>query len=170
MIKIPKKLKGLTDEELWQKVTELRNEFKELTKNQTRQHGRKGESHDDPIKEIIRLTNNIASVKTRNKHKEIEKQQDIVFKESLGFRAEDTDEYGIKAVDERRYIKCFRSGYINAPVYRTYIKRMTGLSLYQMFVLQERTGYIPTPKITKVEAKKNERELYERGDIYQTAL
>lgn len=171
MIKIPRKLLRLSYEEQLQKLEELRNTFNELTKDHKRQHGKKGESSNNILEEIVRLTNNIASIKTRNKNKELDKQRDKVYKESLGYTKEDeTDKYGIKPVDERRYIKCFKSGYINAPVYRKYIKRMTGLSLNQMFVLQERTGYIPTPKITLTEAKKNEQELYDRGDIYQKAL
>ena len=170
-MKIPQRLLQLTPEQLEAKLQELRIEFAELTKDHKRQHGRKGNSSDNIMEEIVRLTNNIASVKTRKRNRDLDKSRDKVYKESLGLYSEDeADKHGIKPVDERRYIKCFKSGYINAPVYRTYIKRMTGLSLNQMYVLQERTGYIPTPKISFNEAKKDEQALYDSGEIYSKVL
>lgn len=144
----------------------LENVRKELsTYNYTRQHGRAGVQSEDEYDEYLRLNNNLVSRKARAKRKMLEQKAEQVFEESLGLKR-DEDLYGIRPVDERRYRATFKSGYIGAPVYVSYIKRMTGLNLKQMYILQERTGLIPTPRIKQSTADADWKARYERGDIY----
>jgi len=152
-----------TLDEILAKIKEVKSELANYSYD--RQHGRAGESLDDPYQEYIRLLNNLRSRKTRARKKERLKEQDKVFNEVLNINTNE-DEYGIRPIDERRYKATFKSGYIGAPVYRSYIKRMTGLNLKQMYILQERTGLIPTPSISKEEAEADWKKRYERGDIY----
>jgi hypothetical protein len=150
-------------EEITQKLEEVKQELSKF--EQKRQHGRAGESFDDPYKEYTRLLNNLRSRQARARRKEHFKRQDKAINKVLNIH-QDEDEYGIRPVDERRYKATFKSGYIGEPVYRTYIKRMTGLNLMQMYILQERTGLKPTPVIKEAEAKADWKHRYETGDIY----
>lgn len=76
------------------------------------------------------------------------------------------DKHGISPFDQRRYIHCFHSGWIGADVKLAYVKRMTGLSLLQIAILQERTGLLPVPVVTKQVARKDQRRRELLGDIY----
>lgn len=156
--------KKYTLEQCLLELEKAREEIQRL--NPKRQHGRSGKEYDDPYDELQRLRNNIASRISRAGRRELEKKQEAHFRTTWGIQAEDADEYGIRPVDERRYIRCFKSGYIDAPVSRKYIKMMSGISLKQMYILQERTGLIPTPRITMEEANIDEKRRYETGDIY----
>lgn len=130
-----------------------------------RQHGRAGVPLDDPYDEYERLQNNLNSRKARARRKEHIKRQDKVFNEVLNIH-QDEDEYGISSRDERRYKAKFKSGYIGAPVYVKYIMMMTGLKLFQIYQLQERTGLIPTPRVTKEQADADYKHRWETGDMY----
>lgn len=141
------------------------HELEKLDTSLGRQHGRAGTSSSDSEKDRVRLLNNLNSRLSRMAKREIEKSQEQTYREVLGLN-NDADEYGIRPVDERRYRACFRSGYIGEPVERVYVKRMTGLSLNQIRVLQERTGLIPVPAVTAKEANADEKRRYETGDIY----
>ena len=152
-----------TIEEIYDKINEVKKELEKYSYD--RQHGRSGESYADPYKEYIRLMNNLRSRQARAKKRERLQREDQAYNRMLNINT-DEDEHGIRPVDERRYKNCFKSYYIGAPIYRSYIKRMTGLNLKQMYILQERTGYIPTPPIKKAEADADWKQRYETGDIY----
>jgi len=160
-------MKNITEkynlEEIKQKVEELKIELAKYSYRQ--QHGRAGESLENPYEEYDRLLNNLRSRQTRARKKALEQKADKAYNEILDIH-KDEDKYGIRPVDERRYKGTFKSGYIGAPVHRSYIKRMTGLNLMQMYILQEKTGLIPTPKIREAEAKADWKHRYETGDIY----
>lgn len=146
-------------------LEELQQELAELDKQLGRQHGREGKGFDDPEKEKRRLWNNLVSRRSRLARREALVRHDKAVNETLNLHQEE-DEYGIKPVDERRYRAKFHSGYIGAPVYVSYIRRMTGLNLMQMYILQERTGLIPTPRIREEDARADWKRRYEQGDIY----
>lgn len=146
-------------------IESIKAELEELDKQLGRQHGRAGAKYDDPEKEKRRLWNNLQSRKSRHSKKSLEKRREQSYRESLGI-VDDEDEYGIRPVDERRYIKCFHSGYIDAPVYRKYVQMMTGLSLKQIAVLQKRTGLIPEPKVSDKEADEDAKKRWETGNYY----
>lgn len=150
-----------------EEITKMLEEVKlELSKLQgPRHHGRSGVAYEDPYKEYERLLNNLRSRQTRARKREIIKRQDKVFNEVLNIH-QDEDEFGISPRDERRYRAKFKSGYIGAPVHVKYIMMMTGLKLFQIYQLQERTGLIPTPRITKEQADANYKHCWETGDIY----
>lgn len=156
-----KKKKGKDD----YTIEELRLLLAEMDKKIGRQHGKSGITYDDPAKEKDRLWNNYSSRLSRERRKNIEKAQEKTFLEAHNIKC-DEDEFGIRPVDERRYKACFHSGYIGAPVYRDYVRRMTGLNLKQICILQKRTGLIPVPAVEDAEADKDWKERYERGDIY----
>jgi hypothetical protein len=147
-------------------IEEIQKELDDLDVILGRQHGREGKKFDDPEKEKRRLWNNLSSRKSRLSRRNIEKAQETAYNQALKLDTDEADEYGIKPVDERRYVKCFHSGYIGAPVYLKYVKMMTGLTLKQIAILQERTGEIPVPPVTKAQADADEKERWERGDIY----
>lgn len=146
-------------------IESIKAELEELDKALGRQHGRAGKTFDDPEKEKRRLWNNLQSRKSRNNRREIEKKREKSYRESLGI-VDDEDEYGIRPIDERRYIACFHSGYIDAPVYRKYVQRMTGLNLKQILVLQKRTGLIPVPAVNDDEADADAKKRWETGNYY----
>jgi hypothetical protein len=145
-------------------IESIKAELEELDKALGRQHGRAGKTFDDPEKEKRRLWNNLQSRKSRNNRREIEKKREKSYRESLGI-VDDEDEYGIRPIDERRYIACFHSGYIDAPVYRKYVQRMTGLSLKQVYLLQQETGLKPYPAVTEKVADKDQK-IRDREGIY----
>lgn len=146
-------------------LEELQEELSKLNQQLGRQHGREGKGFDDPEKEKRRLWNNLVSRKSRLAKRQALERHDKAVNESLRLH-QDEDEYGIKPVDERRYKATFKSGYIGAPVYVSYIRRMTGLNLMQMYVLQEKTGLVPTPRIREEDARADWKSRYEKGDIY----
>jgi hypothetical protein len=152
-----------TVEEILIKTEEVKKELEKYSYD--RQHGRSGKSCDDPYEEYIRLLNNLRSRQARARKKERIQHEEKTYKEMLNINTEE-DEFGIRPVDERRYKACFKSYYIGAPIERSYIKRMTGLNLKQMYILQERTGFVPTPPIKKAEADADWKQRYETGDIY----
>lgn len=155
--------KKYTPEQIHSMLEKVKQELAEF--NYSRQHGRTGVKFNDEYDEYVRLNNNLISRKARAKRKHLEQKAERVFEESLGLNR-DEDAYGIRPVDERRYKATFKSGYIGAPVSVAYIKRMTGLNLKQMYILQERTGLIPTPRIKQSVADADWKARYERGDIY----
>lgn len=145
-------------------LEELKAFFAEREKTM-RQHGKKGKPCDNPEDEYKRLYNNYLSIKCRANTKQYHKRQDKLFEEynNIYGRKEDADEFGIRPKDERMYKKCFKSYYSSAPVSLAYIRRMTALSLTQIYVLQKRTGYIPKPAVTKKDAKKDLERVKNEG-------
>lgn len=146
-------------------LEEIREEILQLDKQLGRQHGKEGTAFSDYEKEKRRLWNNLVSRRSRLSRRQLQKHQDEKFNEILNIH-QDEDEFGISPKDERRYRAKFKSGYIGAPVYVKYIMMMTGLKLFQIYQLQERTGLIPTPRITKEQADANYKYCYETGDMY----
>lgn len=159
------KKKVMTTEELKVAIQELRDKIAELDKDLGRQHGILGKAFSSDEEEYRRLYNNYHSRKSRHSKKEIEKRQEKTYMEMHGIN-NDEDEFGIRPVDERRYKGCFHSGYIGEPVKRSYVKRMTGLSLKQINIMQKRTGLYPVPPVGDKEADIDEQRRYETGDIY----
>lgn len=147
-------------------LEQLRQYEAEYLATRKRQHGRERKVFGTEEEEYKQLYNNWASRESRRRKRELEKSQEESFKQSWGIYAEDADEYGIRPVDERRYKGCFKSYYIGHPIELSYVKRMTGLSLKQILVLQKRTGYIPTPAVTDKAANEDEQRRYETGNIY----
>jgi hypothetical protein len=146
-------------------IEEIKAELAEFDKTYDRQHGRTGVELDDPEAEKRRLWNNLVSRRSRKARKEAHQRHDKAVREALHLH-DGEDEWGIAPVDERRYRSKFKSGYIGAPVKVEYIRRMTGLKLFQMYQLQERTGLIPTPRITKEQADADYQRCIRTGDIY----
>ena len=122
--------------------------------------GRQGKVLDDPILEAKRLKMNEAARRYKARQKQLAKELDA------SVRSSDEDEHGIRPVDERRYIKCFHSGWIGQTTELAYVRRMTGLSLYQIYILQERTGEIPTPAVSLASAKSDKKYREEYGEMY----
>lgn len=101
-----------------------------------RQHGRAGCVLLDPILEAKRLYHNLKAKEHRDRLKKMEKE--ILNYGKTPDLVEDSD--GISIKDTRRYKNCF----VGIPVDKTYVKRMTGLSDYQITILEQRTGYTAT--------------------------
>jgi len=118
--------------------------------------GRQGKVLDDPILEAKRLKMNESARKYKARQKELD----------ANTLPTDEDEYGIRPVDERRYIKCFHSGWIGQTTELAYVRRMTGLSLYQIYILQERTGEIPKPAVSLASAKSDKKYREDYGETY----
>ena len=144
-------------------LEEIQAELDELDKQLGRQHGRTGVKYDDVEKEKKRLWNNLQSRKSRNLKQTIENEKDKAVNEILKIH-EDEDEFGIRPVDERRYTKCFHSGYIGETPERKYVQIMTGLTLKQINILQKRTGLVPNPAVNDSEADADEKRRWETGD------
>ena len=130
-----------------------------------RQHGREGQKYSDPEKEKRRLWNNLVSRRSRNARKEYQKRQDDAYKEILKL-ASDADEYGIRPIDERRYVHTFHSGFQGEIPERSYVMRMTGLTLNQIRILQKRTNLSPNPPVSDTEASADEKRRERTGDYY----
>lgn len=153
--------KGYADYSLEEIISELEALDAELG----RQHGREGTKYSDPEKEKRRLWNNLVSRRSRNARKEYQKRQDSTYKEILKL-ASDADEYGIRPIDERRYVRCFHSGYVGEVPERIYVIRMTGLTLNQIRILQKRTNLSPNPPVSDKEASADEKRRERTGDYY----
>lgn len=155
--------KDTSDEILKIEIEKLKARQAELSASYKRRHGKQGVECTSLWEEYKRLYNNVHSQESRLRKRNLEKHQEKQFRERYH---PDEDEYGIRPVDERKYIKCFKSGYIGEPVTRVYVRRMTGLSLKQIAILQERTGYVPVPAVGMAEAEADEKRRWETGDIY----
>lgn len=156
--------KDASNEEIDEAIKVLRERQAELNAGYTRRHGKKEKPAETKWEEYKRLYNNVKSQESRLRKAKLEKDKDKVYNQM--HNVEEEDEYGIRPVDERRYKACFKSGYIGAPVYRKYVRMMTGLSLKQIAVLQERTGLVPFPAVDMAEAEADEKRRWETGDIY----
>lgn len=146
-------------------LEELRKLIAEANEKLGRQHGRAGKENETEEQEYKRLYNNWKSRESRDRKKKLEKHQERSYRELFGFNA-DEDEYGIRLVDERRYRACFKSAPIGSIVYRDYVKRMTGLTKNQIYIMQQRTGLVPHPAVTKKEADADEKRRWETGDYF----
>jgi len=135
---------------------QLKKRYAELTKGQ-RQHGKLGKPLADPVAEYKRLYKNVKSIECRNRRAAENKEADEKFEKEYSLRKTEVERNGIKPVDERRYNNCFHSTPHGQKVYRSYIKRMTGMTLKQIYILQQKTGLIPYPEITKKEADDDQR-------------
>lgn len=147
-------------------LEELRKLMSELDSKLTQQHGRKGTVAETEEQERKRLWNNYKQRLYKQSVKDRAKREDEAFDVWDGNPDRKPDEYGITPIDERRYKNCFRSYYIGFPIEVDYIKRMTGLTIAQIFELQSRTGYKPTPEITKSQAERDRKYRELTGDIY----
>ena len=135
---------------------QLKKRYAELTAGK-RQHGKLPTPLADPVAEYKRLYKVVKSLEYRARMAEKAKEEDAKFEKEFSLHRTKSDDNGIKPVDERRYNNCFHSTPHGQKVYRSYIKRMTGMTLKQIYILQEKTGLIPYPKISKEEADKDQR-------------
>lgn len=147
-------------------LEQLRQYEAEYMATRKRQHGKARKIFDNEKDEYRQLYNNWASRCARKRKRDLIASKEKHFRSFWGVYAEDADEYGIRPVDERRYKGCFRSGWIGMSISRDYIRRMTGLTLKQISILQQRTGLLPTPPVSIKEADLDEQRRYESGDIY----
>jgi len=127
----------------------------------TRQHGKKGKTCLTDEEEFKRLKNNYVSICSRAKRKEREEEIDRNFRKSIG--SDDGDEYGIRPVDRRRYEAKFKNCPKGSRVELAYVRRMTGLSLFQIYHLQEETGLYPYPRVTEKDAKIDKKRREDAG-------
>jgi len=135
---------------------ELLKEYEELTKSYTRQHGRKAAPIENTPEGYKRLYKNVKSIKSRNKRKKIEAEREQSYVERFGFGNDDADINGITAKDRRRYNAKFANCPHGAVVELDYLRRMTGLTLKQIFILQNETGKYPYPAVTEKAANKDQ--------------
>lgn len=143
-------------------LSELKEMIAELDKELKYTPGRKPTVYEDEEKEFKRLWNNYVSRLQKRKAK---KHEESLYN-SWESPDKTPDKYGIRPIDERRYVKCFKSGWIGEIPTLRYVKTMTGLNLYQIMILQTRTGYIPYPKVLKNKAQEDLKYREEIGDIY----
>lgn len=117
-------------------ILELKQELENLgVKPYDRQHGRKGETKENEEEEKKRLRNNLASQLSRARKRKIIADNDasVIISYNKDFI---NDENGINKVDERRFKQCFIYENI-APEY-DYVRRMTGLNLEQINILEQK--------------------------------
>lgn len=153
-----------TEAELKTKIDQILTELDNLNKKLGRQHGKKGQVFKGyTMEEYTRLNNNLISRKARARRKELEEHQNKYIRQ-LYQGADDADQWGIRPRDRRIYEKCFKSAPIGSSVELAYIKRMTGLSLMQIYVLQNQTGKVPKPAVSPKVAKADQKRRWERGD------
>lgn len=143
-------------------LEELRQLQAEYEATRDRQHGKKPAVFKTEAEEYTQLYNNLKSREARKRRADYEKRVDSRFKVML--MSEDSDADGITPKDERRYRGCFKCRYKGERVETSYVKMMTGLSLAQIYIMQERTGLIPYPPVTKKVAKKDSDDRWERGE------
>lgn len=146
-------------------LDELRQLYKELTGGYTRQHGKKAAEFESEEDEYKRLYKNVKSIQSRNRRKEMEKRQEQSFVERFGFGNDDADINGITAKDRRRYIAKFKNCPHGSRVELGYVKMMTGLNLFQIYLLQQETGLSPYPAVTE-KAAKADKKFREDNAIY----
>ena len=131
----------------------------------SKKRGPKEKVLSDPIAEATRQRANESARRYKAKKRALEKQTDDAFLLSLPpDLIEDKD--GIRPIDARRYIKCFHSGWIGADDELKYVKIMTGLSLKQIFIMQQRTGLLPVPAVSQRSAEKDQKLREITGNIY----
>lgn len=144
---------------------ELLKRYEELTGGYTRQHGRKAAKIENTPEGYERLYKNVKSIESRNRRKELDKARDQSFVERYGFGNDDADANGITAKDRRRYNAKFKNCPKGSKVELEYLRRMTGLNLFQIYVLQQETGLLPYPAVTE-KAAKAEQKFREDNGIY----
>ena len=147
-------------------LEELKKMLAELDSKLTQQHGKKGTVAETEEQERKRLWNNYKQRLYKQSVKDRNKEQDEAFDIWEGNPDKKPDKFGIRPIDERRYKGCFKSYYIGFPIELDYVRRMTGLTIAQIYELQKRTGYKPTPEITQSQAIKDQRRRELTGDIY----
>lgn len=144
---------------------ELLKEYTELTSKYKRQHGRKLVLSKDPKKAYKQIYNALASIKSRNHRKEYDARTEKSYVELYGFGADDADANGIRPVDRRRYTAKFKNCPKGAVVELNYLMMMTGLTLKQVYLLQEETGLKPYPAVTEKVANRDQA-IRDREAIY----
>ena len=142
---------------------ELMKVYEELLNRYPRQHVLKAATFDNTPEGYRRLYNNVKSIQSRQRLRDREAEQDKSFVQRYGFGNDKADEYGITPTDERRYRAKFKNSPYGGLVELEYLRRMTGLSLKQVYILQQRTGLYPTPRVTKTAAQADQKHRDELG-------
>lgn len=144
-------------------LEELEVIYAKLLSQYSRQHGRKAKLSDDPEIRYKQIYKNVKSILSRNKVKKLEADREKSYVEKFGFGNDDADANGITAKDRRRYIAKFKNCPYGAVVELDYLKRMTGLTLKQIYILQKETGKYPKPAVTEKAANKDQAYRDEEG-------
>ena len=137
-------------------LEELEVIYAKLLSQYSRQHGRKAKLSDDPEIRYKQIYKNVKSILSRNKVKKLEADREKSYVEKFGFGNDDADANGITAKDRRRYNAKFANCPHGAVVELDYLRRMTGLTLKQIFILQNETGKYPYPAVTEKAANKDQ--------------
>lgn len=144
---------------------ELLKRHQELTGGYERQHGRKLILPEDRKEAYDKLYKAVKSIESRNRRKDYDNRREQSFVEKYGFGNDDADINGITPKDRRRYLAKFKNCPIGAKVELAYMQMMTGLSLHQIWILQNETGLKPYPAVTEKAANKDQ-EVRDRNGIY----
>ena len=137
-------------------LEELEQKYTELLAQYSRRHGRTAKLSTDPEERYKQLYKNVKSIESRMRSRKLEQKAAKSFVEKFGFGNDDADIYGITSKDRRRYIAKFKNCPYGSRVQLDYVRRMTGLTLNQIYILQNETGKYPYPPVTKKAAAKDE--------------
>lgn len=136
--------------------------------------GHKNAIKSDLREDAQRQLNNLVSLIYKDKKKEhIEMLEDSSDRENMkAIHGSEWQKYmcdsnGICQKDEERYKYRFKVS--KKPTLRE-IVRFTGLNIYQVYLLQEKTKLYPEPRITKAEAKNYLVYVDKTGDTFSTGF
>ena len=144
-------------------LEELEKEYNEWLAKYPRKHGRTAKLSEDPEIRRQQIYKNLKSMQSRQRRKEVDDWHEKSYVERYGFGADDADCYGIRPVDRRRYNKCFKSCPHGASVELDYLRRMTGMTLYQIYIMQNETGLKPKPAVSEKAAKLDQKRRDDEG-------
>ena len=140
----------------------------------TRKRGHKNIALDDIEADAVRQLKNLQSLVYKAKrNKTYETQEDASDVANMkAIHGSEWEKYmqdsdGICAKDEERYRYRFKVS--KKPTLRE-IARFTGLNLFQIYKMQEKTKLYPEPRITKDEADLYLRKVHLTGDYFASGL
>ena len=140
----------------------------------TTKRGHKNEAKDDLKADAQRQLNNLLSLiyksKIKKHEKTLEDSSDIDNMKAIHgseWRKYLNDENGLNQKDEERYR--YRFKVTKKPTIKE-IVRFTGLNIYQVYLLQQKTKLYPEPRITKDEASRYLKYVTETGDTFSNGF
>ncbi len=146
-------------------LEELEKEYNEWLAKYPRKHGKTAKLSDDPETRRNQIYKNLKSMQSRQRRKEYDKRVEQSYVQKYGFGADDADANGIRPIDRRRYKAKFANCPHGAVVELKYLMMMTGLTLKQVYLLQQETGLKPYPAVTEKVADKDQK-IRDREGIY----
>lgn len=150
-------IKKRPDDYRQETLEELEARYNAWLAKYPRRHGRTAKLSDDPVMRRKQIYKNIKSMESRQRAKAVDEWHEKSYVERYGFGNDNADCYGITPKDMRRYLAKFKNCPHGSRVELDYIKRMTGLTLYQIWILQQRTGLSPYPAVTEQVAKRDQK-------------